>query len=33
MPQDVKLSPDGKVFYVADMHANGLWKVDGRPLQ
>ena len=21
--------PDGKVFYVADMHANGLWKVDG----
>ena len=21
MPQDVKLSPDGKVFYVADMHA------------
>ena len=30
MPQDVKLSPDGKVFYVADMHANGLWKVDGR---
>ena len=30
MPQDVKLSPDGKVFYVADMHAGGLWKVDGR---
>ncbi len=30
MPQDVKLSPDGKVFYVADMHANGLWKVDAR---
>jgi YVTN family beta-propeller protein len=29
MPQDVKLSPDGKVFYVADMMANGLWKVDG----
>ena len=29
MPQDVKLSPDGKIFYVADMHANGLWKVDG----
>jgi hypothetical protein len=23
MPQDVKLSPDGRVFYVADMHANG----------
>jgi DNA-binding beta-propeller fold protein YncE len=29
MPQDVKLSPDGKVFYVADMRANGLWKLDG----
>src|SRR5262249_16867802 len=29
MPQDVKLSPDGKVFYVADMRANGLWEVDG----
>jgi YVTN family beta-propeller protein len=33
MPQDVKLSPDGKVFYVADMHANGLWKIDGRRLK
>jgi YVTN family beta-propeller protein len=30
MPQDVKLSPDGKVFYVADMHAGGLWKLDAR---
>jgi YVTN family beta-propeller protein len=30
MPQDVKLSPDGKVFYVADMHAGGLWKLDGQ---
>jgi YVTN family beta-propeller protein len=29
IPQDVKLSPDGKVFYVADMTANGLWLVDG----
>jgi DNA-binding beta-propeller fold protein YncE len=28
-PQDVKLSPDGKVFYVADMNANGVWLVDG----
>jgi YVTN family beta-propeller protein len=28
MPQDVKLSPDGRVFYVADMHANGVWKID-----
>jgi YVTN family beta-propeller protein len=29
MPQDVKTSPDGKVFYVADMLANGVWVVDG----
>jgi YVTN family beta-propeller protein len=29
MPQDVKLSPDGKVFYVADMMHNGVWLVDG----
>jgi YVTN family beta-propeller protein len=28
MPQDVKLSPDGKVFYVADMVANGVWVVN-----
>ncbi|MDQ1724447.1 MAG: hypothetical protein QOG52_1475 [Frankiaceae bacterium] len=28
MPQDVKLSPDGKVFYVADMAANGVWVID-----
>jgi YVTN family beta-propeller protein len=30
MPQDVKLSPDGKVFYVADMGHNGVWLVDGK---
>jgi DNA-binding beta-propeller fold protein YncE len=29
-PQDVKLSPDGRVFYVADMISNGIWKIDGR---
>jgi YVTN family beta-propeller protein len=28
-PQDVKLSPDGKVFYIADMNSNGVWEVDG----
>jgi DNA-binding beta-propeller fold protein YncE len=28
MPQDVKLSPDGRIFYVADMHANGVWEID-----
>jgi YVTN family beta-propeller protein len=29
MPQDVKLSPDGAVFYVADMMANGVYVIDG----
>lgn len=29
MPQDVKMSPDGKKFYVADMMANGMWVLDG----
>ena len=24
-PQDVKLSPDGKTFYIADMMENGVW--------
>ena len=28
MPQDVKLSPDGRVFYVADMTANGIYVID-----
>jgi YVTN family beta-propeller protein len=28
-PQDVKLSPDGKVFYVADLKAAGVWEIDG----
>jgi len=30
MPQDVKLSPDGRVFYVADMVANGVWIVSAQ---
>jgi DNA-binding beta-propeller fold protein YncE len=29
MPQDVKVSPDGSVFFVADMDANGVHLVDG----
>jgi DNA-binding beta-propeller fold protein YncE len=33
MPQDVKLSPDGRLFYVADMQANGVWEVDGARLK
>ncbi|GII86085.1 hypothetical protein Ssi03_40750 [Sphaerisporangium siamense] len=28
MPQDVKLSPDGRTFYVADMAMGGVWLVD-----
>ena len=30
MPQDVKLSPDGRVFYVADMMSGGVWLIDAR---
>jgi YVTN family beta-propeller protein len=29
MPQDVRISPDGRRFYVADMHADGVHVVDG----
>ncbi|HYY04034.1 MAG TPA: YncE family protein, partial [Gaiellaceae bacterium] len=29
-PQDVKLSPDGHVFYVADMARGGVWEIDGK---
>lgn len=25
MPQDVKISPDGSTFYIADMTSNGVW--------
>ena len=28
MPQDVRLSPDGRTFVVADMMRGGLWEVD-----
>jgi DNA-binding beta-propeller fold protein YncE len=27
MPQDVRLSADGTIFYVADMAANGIWLI------
>ena len=27
-PQDVKLSPDGNTFYVADQNAGGVWRID-----
>jgi YVTN family beta-propeller protein len=29
MPQDIRISPDGATFYVADMHADGVYLVDG----
>jgi DNA-binding beta-propeller fold protein YncE len=29
MPQDIRASPDGKLFYVADMMADGVHVVDG----
>jgi DNA-binding beta-propeller fold protein YncE len=33
IPQDVKLSPDGKVYYVADMGRGGVWEVTGSPFR
>jgi YVTN family beta-propeller protein len=33
IPQDVKLSPDGRVFYVADMGRGGVWQVTGSPFR
>jgi len=32
-PQDIKLAPDGRLFYVADMVAGGVWLVDADRLQ
>ena len=29
MPQDIRVSPDGTMFYVADMQADGIFVVDG----
>jgi YVTN family beta-propeller protein len=29
MPQDVKVSPDGKTWYIADMQTSGVWMLDG----
>jgi DNA-binding beta-propeller fold protein YncE len=28
MPQDVKLSPDGRTLYTADMAGGGVWEID-----
>jgi len=32
MPQDVKISPDGRTWYVADMQSSGVWVIDGDKL-
>jgi YVTN family beta-propeller protein len=29
MPQDIKISPDGRTWYVADMQTSGVWILDG----
>jgi DNA-binding beta-propeller fold protein YncE len=33
MPQDVKLSSDGRRFYVADMASGGVWVIDARTMR
>jgi DNA-binding beta-propeller fold protein YncE len=33
MPQDVKLSPDGRTFYVADMASGGVWLIDAHAMR
>ncbi|KQX61702.1 YncE family protein [Angustibacter sp. Root456] len=33
MPQDVRLTDDGRTFLVADMMRNGVWKVDAKSLR
>jgi YVTN family beta-propeller protein len=33
MPQDVKLSPDGRTFYIADMALGGVWLIRVRTLR
>jgi DNA-binding beta-propeller fold protein YncE len=33
MPQDVKISPDGRTFYVADMAAGGVWLIDAHTMR
>jgi YVTN family beta-propeller protein len=32
-PQDVRLSPDGKVFYIADLTRNGVWVIDAKSMR
>lgn len=30
MPQDIRVSPDGRIFFVADMRAGGVFLIDGQ---
>lgn len=32
-PQDIKLAPDGSVYYIADSDSNGIWVLDGTATQ
>jgi YVTN family beta-propeller protein len=32
-PQDIKIDPYGKIWYVADMNRNGLWEITGAPFK
>jgi DNA-binding beta-propeller fold protein YncE len=32
MPQDVKISPDGRIYYIADMMSGGVWMIDSATL-
>ena len=32
-PQDVRISPDGRIFFVADLAAGGVWEIDGKHLR
>jgi DNA-binding beta-propeller fold protein YncE len=29
IPQDVRVGPNGRLFYIADLAAGGVWKLDG----
>jgi DNA-binding beta-propeller fold protein YncE len=33
MPQDVKLAPDGRTFYIADMANGGVWLIDAQRMR
>jgi YVTN family beta-propeller protein len=33
MPQDIRIAPDGRLFYVADMDADGVYMIDGDSFQ